>query len=217
MTPAQIETAARRKYNSASSSFYSAAEIYDLIYQAELEIARETRMLEGYTTTTSTASTQTISFPTGVLEIKRVEYNGAKLQRIDFREDDAITLLNSSTTATGTPLYYFEWNDTIYLRPIPDTSSVTIKIYYYKMPTAVTTSSQTLEVPALFHMCIADFVAGELAAKDVQFDIAQYYRGLWYDRHLPAMRKWVAKKKTGDAYKVVKDEESLASTVFKVI
>lgn len=217
MTPAQIETAARRKYNSSNSSFYSSTEIYDLIYQAECEIARETKMLEGYTTTTSTASTQTYSFPSGVLEIKRVEYNGAKLQRIDFREDDSLTMLNSATTSTGTPLYYYVWNNTIYLRPIPDTSSVTIKIWYFKEPAAVTTSSQTLEVPALFHMCIADFVTSELAAKDLQFDIAQYYRNLWYEKHLPSMNAWVAKRKTGDAFKVVKDADNIGAAVVRGI
>ena len=217
MTPAQIETAARRKYNSANSSFYSSSEIYDLIYQAELEIARETRMLEGYTTTTSTQGDQTYSFPSGVLEIRRLEYNGAKLQRIDMREDDAITLLNSDSTEQGTPRYYFVWDNTIYLRPLPSASAVTIKIWYYKEPAAVTSASQTLEVPALFHMCIVDFVTAELAAKDQQFDIASYYRDIWYSKHLPSMQKWVSKRKVDDAFKVVKDESNMVGTVLRTI
>lgn len=217
MTPAQIETAARRKYNSTSSSFYASAEIYDLIYQAECEIARETKMLEGYTTTTTTSGTQTYSFPTGVLEVRRVEYNGAKIQRIDQREDDAITLLNSTTTATGTPLYYFVWNSTLYLRPIPDSSSATLKIWYFKEPALVTTASQTLEVPALFHMCIVDYIASEFAAKDQNFETAQYYRDIWYQSHLPAMKRWVAKARSNDAFKVVKDEEHLVGTVFRTV
>lgn len=217
MTPSEIETAARRKYNSVNSSFYSSSEVYDLIYQAEMEIARETKMLEGVTTTTSTAADNTYSFPTGVLEIKRVEYNGCKLQRIDFREDDAITLANSDTTAQGTPLYYFVWAETLYLRPIPDTSSDTIRIYYFKMPTAVTSASQTLEVPSLFHMCIVDYVAAEMAAKDQNFETAQYYRDAWYNKHLPSMKQWVSKRKRGDAFGVVKDEENLVGTVFKVL
>lgn len=213
MTPAQIETAARRKYNSASSSFFATAEIYDLIYQAELEIARETKMLEGRTTTTSTASTQSYAYPTGVLEIKRVEYDGAKLTPIDLRDDDALTLLNSNTTAEGTPIYYYDWENTVYLRPIPDTSADQIRIYYYKEPTAVTSASQTLEVPALFHMCIVDYVTAEMAMKDGSQAVAQLYFDKWYDKHMPAMKAWVRKRKTGDGFKVVKDESTLNGTL----
>lgn len=217
MTPAEIETAARRKYNSVSSSFYSAAEIYDLIYQAELEIARETRMLEGVTTTISTASTQTYAYPTGVLEIKRVEYNGKKLEPIDFRQDDSLTIYNANTTETGTPIYYYDWANTLYLRPIPDTSSVQIRIHYYKLPTVITSASQVLEVPSLFHMCIVDFVAGELAMKDQNQIISRVYSDKWYNTHLPSMRNWVRKRRTGDGFKTVKDVDSLVATYLGII
>ena len=211
MTPQQIEDAARRKYNSYSSSFYSSAEIWDLIYQAELEIARETRMLEGLTTTTTTASTQSYSFPTGVLELKRVEYDGQALTKIDFRDDDLLTFTNSNTTSEGTPSYYFVWNDTIYLRPIPDTSSKEIKIYYYKLPAIVTSASQTLEVPNLFHMSIADYVTAELAQKDGNNQVAQLYFDKWYNKHLPAMIKWSRRRRSSDQFAVVKDADTIGS------
>lgn len=206
MTPSEIETAARRKYNSVNSGFFSSNEVYDLIYQAELEIARETKMLEGLTTTTSTASTRDYAYPTGVLEIKRVEYDGQKLEKIDFREDDSITVFDSNATTEGTPLYYTDWGNTLYLRPVPDTSSVQIRIYYYKMPTAVTSASQTLEVPALFHMSIVDYVVAEMAMKDLNTAIANAYWDKWYNKHMPAMKAWVRKRRTGDAFSVVKDE-----------
>jgi hypothetical protein len=215
MTPAQIETAARRKYNSSSSSFFATAEIYDLIYQAELEIARETKMLEGRTTISggTIASTQSYSYPTGVLEIKRVEVNGYKLKPIDFREDDALTLINSNTTTTGQPIYYFNWSNTVYLRPIPDTSSQEIKIYYYKEPLIVTSATQTLEVPALFHMSIADYVVAEMAAKDLNSTVSSMYFDKWYNKHLPAMKRWVRNRRTGDAFNVVKDDGQMAGTL----
>jgi hypothetical protein len=213
MTPAQIETAARRKYNSASSSFYATAEIYDLIYQAELEIARETKMLEGVTTTSTIAGTQSYSYPSGVLEIKRVEYNGTKLMPIDFRQDDALTLMNSNSTTQGTPIYYYDWANTIYLRPIPQTSSVKIRIHYYKEPLIVSSATQTLEVPALFHMCIVDYVTAEMAMKDGNQAVSQIYFDKWYNKHLPAMQRWVRNRRTGDSFKVVRDEESLAGTL----
>lgn len=213
MTPQQIEDAARRKYNSVGSSFYAQAEVWDLIYQAELEIARETKMLEGKDTSlTTTAGTQSFSYPTGVLEIKRIEVNGSKLKKIDFREDDALTLLNSTSTTRGTPLYYYDWAKTIYMRPLPDTSAQTIGIFYYKEPAIVTSASQTLEIPNLFHMCIVDYVVAEMAAKDTNFEMAKTYWEKWYDKHMPSMLKWTRKRRTGDAFNIVKTEEGLIGT-----
>ncbi len=210
MTPQQIEDAARRKYNSYSSSFFAQAEIWDLIYQAELEIARETKMLEGNTVISggSVLGTQSYAYPTGVLEVKRVQYDGARLEKIDFRDDDDITLFDANDTAQGTPLYYYDWEKTIYLRPVPDTSSLEIRLFYYKEPTIVTSASQTLEVPTLFHMCIADYVVGEMAAKDQNAEIAQLYLDKWYNRHIPSMKAWTTKRKTGDKFKVVREEGS---------
>jgi hypothetical protein len=214
VTPQTIEDAARRKYNSTGSTFYAQAEIWALIYQAELEIARETKMLEGRTTISggSIASTQSYAYPTGVLEVKRVEYNGQKLKRIDFREDDRITFLNSNTTETGTPTYYYDWDRTLYFRPIPDTSALAIRIYYYKEPAEITSASQVLEIPSIFHMCIVDYVAAELAAKDTQWDTAKAYFDKWYEKHLPAMVKWTRKRRTGDSFGVTRDEMDLTGT-----
>lgn len=212
MTPAQIETAARRKYNAASSSFYSSAEIYDLIYQAELEIAVQTKMLEGVTTTTSTLGTKNYAYPSGVLEVKRVEYNGRRLDPIDFRDDDAMTVFNSNNTAQGTPLNYYNWDNTLYLRPIPDASAVQIRIYYYKEPVIVTSASQTLEVPSVFHLCIVDYVTGYLALKDENQATFDRYMQIWNEKHIPRMLAWTRKRRSGDSFKIVKNESSVSGS-----
>lgn len=219
MTPAQIETAARRKYNSSSSNFFATAEIYDLIYQAETEIAVKTRMLEGRTTISggSIASTQSYTLPTGALEIKRVEYSGAKLERIDLRQDDAATMMNSNSTQTGVPQYYYFWNSTLYLRPIPAASSDQIRIYYYVEPALITSATQVLEVPAVWHMPIVDFVVSEMAAKDGQFDMADFYFQRWTNVHIPAMLAWVKKRRTGDQFNMVKDVDTLNDTLLGIV
>lgn len=211
MTPAQIETAARRKYNSASSSFFSSSEIYDLIYQAELEIAEETKVIEvtALFSGGSTASTRAYAIPSTISEVKRVEYDGRKLQKIDFDQDDVQTLFDSNTTATGDPLYFSEWNGSIYLRPIPNASSDQIRFYGYGLPLPVTTASQVLEVPTLFHLKIVDRVVAEMAMKDQNPTVSQTYFDLWYNRHLPAIKKWYAKKRTAAAFKTVKDVDTL--------
>lgn len=213
MTPQQIEDMARRKYNSFGSTFFSQAEIWDLIYQAECEIASETKMLEGRTLISggTVAGTQSYAFPTGVLELKRVEVDGQRLEKIDLRDDDDITLFNSNSTERGTPQFYWVWAETIYFRPTPDESSLQIRLYYYADPALVVDPDQVLEVPAIHHTRIVDKVVGEMMAKDEKPE--NYYLQKWDRVHMPAIRAWVRKRKTSDKFNVVKDEESSTKTV----
>lgn len=206
MTPTQIETAARNRYNAISDSFWSQDEILNLLYGACLDLSRECLLIERSYTTSTVASQQEYAYPTSAIAIKRVSYDGKKLKPITMREDDSITGLNQSTTATATPQYYFIWNQTISLRPIP--SSVgTLKIYTYNEPSAITITS-TLEIPTQFHMDLVDYIVGEMAAKDLNFTAAQYYQAKWEKAKIAAKR-WAKRKNRGDSFNVVQDEDMM--------
>lgn len=216
MTPAQVEQAARNKYNSLTSTFYSQDEVFKLIYMAELELATKALVIEGVDTSIATvAGTRAYSFPTGVIAIKRVEYNGQKLQKIDFRDDDMLTTFNSATTEQGSPLYYAEWNKTLYLRAIPDAIQ-TLTLYVYKEPTLLTTASTTLDVPTELHTDLIDYVTSELAAKDERFDISDRYLARWNDKVQKAIQ-WQKKRLRTDSFTQVRDIEQLGEFIIGTI
>jgi hypothetical protein len=121
LTPTQLETIIRQRTNTVGDTFWSTDEMLKLFWMAHLEMAREAMCIERTYTTTSVASQQEYDYPTQTIAIKRVTYDGEKLQPITMSEDDALTLSDSTTTALGTPKIYFVWNETIYLRPVPDT------------------------------------------------------------------------------------------------
>ena len=206
MTPTEIETAARNQYNAIGDSFWSQAEILNLIWQACIELADLTKNIERTYTTSTVASQQEYSYPTSTVAIKRITYGGKKLQPITMREDDAITGLNQSTTDEGTPQYYFIWNDTIYLRPIPSAVG-TLKIFSINKPQQVTTTS-TIEVPDQFHMALVDYILSRMASKDRQLDVAKYYLDLWKETKIEAI-KWHKRNKRGDSFASVQDEEQM--------
>jgi len=185
--------------------------VFKLIYEAELILATEANVIEGVDSSTSTViGTQGYARPTGCIGVKRLEYNGTKLKPINMREDDAVTLNNSATTSTGTPQYYFEWNDTVYLRPIPDAVQV-LKFYQYEEPTLLTTASTALSVPSRCHMRLVDYVVAEMKAKDDDLAAAQKYWDKFYD-YVKKEKAFTAKRKRTDGFATVKDEESLAET-----
>lgn len=207
MTPSELVEFARQKYNAEGDSFYSDAELYNTIYAAHLEFARETLCIERTYTTTSVSGQQEYSFPENTFMIKRVTYDGLKLKPITFAEDDALTGFNAGTTQTGTPDCYVVWNRTLILRNIPDSSSKTIKIYSINMPSEITQTS-VLEIPVQFQMDTVYYMLAEMFAKDKDFSASTYYRNLWTDALIKG-KQFVRKQKRGDGFVVVNDSELL--------
>lgn len=214
MTPLEIEEAARNKYNSEGDNFWSTDEIMGLIYEAELELAREAINIERIYTTSSVIGQQTYSIPTNAISIKRIEFDGSKLERISFREDDTVTNLQADTDETGTPVYYFEWNELIYLRPIPSTVA-TIRIFTYDEPAAVTSLS-TLEVPTQFHRDLVNYVVREMALKDQNMAIANTYAAFW-EKAIKQAKAWTKKRKRGDEFAIVKNGDDMPRSILGVV
>lgn len=212
MTPQQVEEAARRRYNAESDTFYSQDEVFKIIYEGELELSTHGLVIEARDTSISTvAGTRSYSFPTSFIAIKRLEYDGNKLQLTDFREDDRLTLSNASTTSQGRAQFYQIFAKTIYLRPIPD-GIKTLTLYGYKEPTLLTTSSVVLSIPTEFHMDLVDFVSMQLCAKDKDYEGVGLYSQRWEAAKKKA-RQWMRRRMRTDSFSVVKDEDLLSLTI----
>jgi len=205
MTVSEVLTAAKNKYNAIGDTFFSDAELLTLLYEACQKINKTAKIIEATYTTSTVASQQEYAYPSNTLEIKRITYNGRKLEPISMIEDDLLTGHNQSTTSTGTPATYFVWNETISLRPIPD-SVGTLKIYSFNEPSVLTINS-AIEVPTLFHMDLVNFMVSEMAAKDKQWEHARFYLDKFNVACVEALQ-YSRKKQRGDAMPVVQTEES---------
>lgn len=214
MTLGDLVTFIRQQYNAVGDNFFSDAEIYSLIYAGCMELSRQTRCIRRVYTTSTVASQQEYTRPTNTVMIKRITYNGNKLYPVTMREDDSLTMSNSTTTATGTPQYYFEWSDSIYLRPVPSGVG-TLKIFSINQPQAITSAS-TLEVPERYHLDLADYVLYRMAIKDKNPNTAAEYLSLWRDKVLQAIR-FERMALRGDSFTHVQDEDLLPTTVIGAI
>lgn len=136
-----------------------------------------------------------------------------KLEPITFREDDALTLNNTQSTTLGRPNWYEIFNFNYYLRPVPDTG-YTVNLWTFNEPAPVMSGTQVLELPSCFHMDLVDFVTMKMALKDREggIEIAKAMSDRWKEAKV-RMKRWTQKKKRGDAFTVVQNEESLAVTL----
>lgn len=212
MNLSDTEQFIREGYNAVGETFWSQSEMWRLIYAACMDLAVETKCIERTYSTSTVVDQQEYDFPTNTIEIKRVTFDGRKLEPIDFRQDDVLTVNNAATTTTGTPVYYTQWNETIALRPIPD-SVGTLEIFSVNEPQEISASTTTLELPSFTHTRLANYVWSRMYAKDKDFNSAAYYQKLW-EKDKIDVKRWLAKRKRGDGFASIKDEESLATPVF---
>ena len=215
MTPSVIETYARQKLNASSDTLWSSSEIIEnYLYDCCVEFSHEVKCIENTYTTPTVASTQEYALPSRYLDIKRVTYNGTKLQPISMREYDELTWPNTTTTTTGTPTYYYYFGETIGLYPSPD-SAVTLKIWLVQGHDAITSAS-TLEIPIQYHHMLVDGVCSKMTMKEIGDPRASYYAGVWQNHLMKATAAW-QKHKRGDKFSVVSTEEQSPVTNFGAI
>jgi hypothetical protein len=206
MTPGEVVTFARQQYNAVGDTFFSDPEMYSLVKIAQTELANAAKCIERVYSTTTVAGTQSYAFPTLATEIKRITYDGYNLEPATFREDDLLTAYDQDTTTRGTPRHFFTWNQTIYLRPIPD-SALTLQIFSINAPDDVSSTS-TLDVPTLFHLDLADFLLWKMAVKDKNWSAADYFKKVWDERVGNSQAVW-KKHKRAAGFTSVRDVEGM--------
>lgn len=212
MTAGEVVAAARDLYNATSDSFFADTQMYNWVWQGCQEFAKKAWTIESTSTQSTVVGTQDYVYPTNCIAVKRVLYNGKKLKRLTHRQDDAATLSNQNSTQSGTPVYYTDFNLTLSLRPIPDAVS-TLKVYGYFAPTTITTAAAVLQIPALFHFDLVDYLLSRMYSKDKQWDAVSFYQGEW-GRHLKDAVAHKARVKRSDSFATVQDEETLPVTIF---
>lgn len=206
MTPLQIEQAAREKYNAVGDTNWSSSEIMTLITAAQEELFIECgNLIENTYTTSTVIGTAEYAKPSNAAVIKRVTYEGKKLFPITMRDDDTLTVENQATTDTGEPQYYYEFEDTISLRPIPDAVG-DLKLFAFSEPQTVTSTS-TLEAPTWTHYALVDYVVAQMGLKDQNSSLYDRLMQRWESSHLPRIKKRLRLNKRGDAFAIVQLEE----------
>lgn len=205
-TPNELITDCRNRYNAEGDKFFSDTELYDLVYDASLDMATETECIERRYSLTTVASTREYSFPELAYKVHRIQWNGVRLDPIDFMQDDFHTGNDEDSTLTGEPRYYAIWNGVLYLRPTPDAAQ-TLKIWSVDYPDTVSNTS-TLDIPTRYHSYLKDYVLSSMFSKDSNQKMASYHRNLW-DTNVLKVKRVEMKRKIGDQYPVVKQQEQM--------
>jgi hypothetical protein len=210
MTTATIETAARRRLNAASSTFWSSTEIIeDCLYFALVDLCNRAKCYETSSTATSVVGTAGYTKPTSAIDLKYVEYDGQPLELTTKREIYALNL-NGTAAPLGRPTHYYLWGSSYYLYPTPD-EALTITLFYTSGPGAITSGS-TIPVPLQFQSRLVNGVAYYMLLKETDDPRIPVFEKRWFDVDIPwCVDEWIRLKNAGKAPRV-RLEETLLTT-----
>lgn len=189
MTLAQAIDHVRRRHNASSDANWSDAELYTLITARCNEILSVIGLIEALDTSiTTVAATQSYAFPTNVVFIKKVLFDGYPVQNISPRE--AETLKEGNVVPSGRPEYWYEWNKTIYFIPTPS-SAATVTLFAEKEHPFIDNSAQTtIDIPSILHARMLDGVLSDMFSKDLNQAFMVHYENLWNQKHMPAFHRY---------------------------
>jgi hypothetical protein len=165
-------TQARARINETSTTFHTEANLIAYANESQKYVVRETKCLEGSSTSAVVSGTQDYALPSDLLQIRRITFDGIKLFPINFVDLDEAEL--DETDITGAPANYFIWNDSIYLYPIPGSSDAGkyLKIFYYKAPVAITASTDAIETKPVYDDVIVAYMTYLALVKDSESDLS---------------------------------------------
>lgn len=158
-----------RRFSNTNSTTYTDANLdasinayYDLFVTEILESMDDWDFGADYATTDLVASQQEYSFPSDILKIKSVEvtYDGSTWYKAAFMDVNEKGSPNDSTSITDeftqSEPFVDIMDNSLMLYPIP-TSAVTagLKIYYEKLPTALSADASTPTFARPFHIGLA--------------------------------------------------------------
>jgi hypothetical protein len=201
MTLSDLTDFIRSAYNSAEGdNFFSSTWMIKQVWAAETQLANEGWVIEDTYTAASAIGTRSLAWPSNTLAIKEVRYKGVQLLKVDLENDPK----NDDNNPTGTPGYYAIWDKEIILIPAPDTDGDNIQIRTYQTAAELSNSTDPLNVPDEYQICVADFVISEMAMKDQNLSLSAAYGAKWA-RCVEKARQNQRKQKRSDKQARTKD------------
>jgi len=129
----ELRTQVRVRLAEPTEGFFYDSEIDTWINQAQLDIAKETDLLQGIFTGNTTAFDETYTLPDDCFSVLKAYslLNGGYKELENYSEDEYF----SKEALVSTPTHYLVWQDSLYLYPTPATAVTNgYRIRYCAMP-----------------------------------------------------------------------------------
>jgi hypothetical protein len=175
---AEIQTYIKRQFGDESGVQVTDADIIRWINSAQKQIVLQNEsLLEETVTTNSVLGQQSYSLPVDLLKLRGIQYRASTTTAYFRLKGYSLAEFNEKadgwdgTTESGNPICYTIYENNITVFPIPDTSiAAAFKVYYNRKPVAVSLTTDTPELPELYHDTIIKFCLQQAYEVDEDWD-----------------------------------------------
>jgi len=154
----------------ASTSFWSDADLTRFTDQAVKEVVHRTKCLETSSeSVTLVANTWSYTLTSAFMDIEAIIYDSgdttSKIQVFTLDRTDIKAIGHSKET--GPPKFWVLWNDALLIWPIPRSTEAGTTLYVYldTTPSGVTATTSLIETPAYFDDAIIAYVKAQAFLK----------------------------------------------------
>lgn len=147
-------------------------QIFDLAQEAQRRLATELLCLEKDATVTFTSGVG--AEPTGFYRLKQIQLPTTQTwQPTEVSAEQYDDLLRGYFSGGQTPAWFWRWNGSIRLFPVPATGDYTV--YYYGIPTTTISVSVDPETPSYMDDALMFYAIRELAVAAGKNDLVGFY------------------------------------------
>lgn len=119
------------------------------------EIVSNNPILKAKATIATTVGVNSYTKPADVYQIESIKYDTGILQAMNFEE--AQNRFGFFSEDSGSPIYWYMWEEDIYLYPKPDAVK-NLVVFYTRSPVEVSSAGDTISVPDRYYNALVEFV-----------------------------------------------------------
>jgi hypothetical protein len=153
-----VVTYIQRQFGDESGVQITIADITRWTNQAQMEIINKNPIIQATAVSNSVIGTQTYAYPTDLIEVNSIMFNGNILTPTSF--EGIRQELGSDNSNQGTPCYWYTWANLIYLWPVPNVVKQ-IAVNYSKAPMSVAAIGDLLGVPDRYFDRVCEYVSSK--------------------------------------------------------
>jgi hypothetical protein len=155
-----VADAVKRQFGDESGAQITDTDIMRWANQGQLELARKTKYSKTTTTTASVANQTQYSLPgVNIISIESVMYDNVPLEQRSFSNVQELLLKTEDPTGNSrtTPSLWYEYDDSIFLYPVPKIDGKSIVLFCTVQPPTLTSMFDTLSIPDTHYTTLIDY------------------------------------------------------------
>lgn len=168
-TVADVAQQVKRQFGDESGTQISNDDIIRWVNDGQLEICRRGEVNKSTAITSSVANQTAYNFPSdSIVKVLGISYKGTPLENSSFEQIQQLPKIDYSNC----PELWYEYDDSIYLYPIPNISNDEIKLFLIRAPTIVAATGDSLTIPDTHYNALIQYVLQQAYELDEDFSSA---------------------------------------------